>query len=60
MSAFRDIITVQNLRVLAGMIGKVQELMNIQGKAKEFAAYLADIRLRHKPKRNLMKLLEKY
>lgn len=44
----------------AGMIGKIQELMNMQGKAKEFVVYLADVRLRHKPKRNLMKLLEKF
>jgi hypothetical protein len=32
----------------------------VQGKATEFAVYLADVRLRHKPKRNLMKLLEKF
>jgi uncharacterized Zn finger protein len=41
------------------MIAKIQELMEKQGEAKEFAAYLANVRLRHKPKRNLMKLLEK-
>ena len=44
----------------ARMIGKIQELMNVQGKAKEFKLYLADVRLRHKPKRNMMKLLEKF
>lgn len=44
----------------AGMIGKIQELMNVQGKTEEFKLYLADVRLRHKPKRNLMKLLEKF
>ena len=43
-----------------GMIGKVRELLEKQGKAKDFAAYLADLCLRHKPKRNLMKLLEMF
>lgn len=42
------------------MIGKIRELMAGMGKKAAFAAYLAEVRLRHKPKRNLMKLLESF
>lgn len=42
------------------MMGKIRELMVGIGKKTEFAAYLADLRLRHKPKRNLMKLLDAF
>ena len=39
------------------MVMHIGELMRGQGKQAEFTAYLADVKLRHKPKRNLMKLL---
>jgi len=39
------------------MVKHIGELMCDLGKQAEFAAYLADVKLRHKPKRNLMKLL---
>jgi uncharacterized Zn finger protein len=41
------------------MVGKIHELMGRLGKPAEFQSYLANLRLRHKPKRNLMKLLDK-
>lgn len=41
------------------MVGKIHELMGRLGKPEEFQSYLANLRLRHKPKRNLMKLLDK-
>ena len=39
------------------MVKHIGELMCGLGRHAEFAAYLADVKLRHKPKRNLMKLL---
>lgn len=39
------------------MVKHIGELMRGLGRHAEFAAYLADVKLRHKPKRNLMKLL---
>lgn len=39
------------------MIIKIRELMERMGQSGEFLTYLADLRLRHKPKRNMMKLL---
>jgi uncharacterized Zn finger protein len=39
------------------MVKHIGELMRDLGKQAEFAAYLAGVKLRHKPKRNLMKLL---
>jgi uncharacterized Zn finger protein len=39
------------------MVKHIGELMRGLGKQAEFTAYLADVKLRHKPKRNLMKLL---
>lgn len=39
------------------MVKHIGELMHGLGRQAEFAAYLADVKLRHKPKRNLMKLL---
>jgi len=39
------------------MVKHIGELMRGLGRQAEFAAYLADVKLRHKPKRNLMKLL---
>jgi len=39
------------------MVGHIGELMLGLGKQTEFAAYLAAVKSRHKPKRNLMKLL---
>jgi uncharacterized Zn finger protein len=39
------------------MVKHIGELMLGLGKQAEFTAYLADVKLRHKPKRNLMKLL---
>ena len=41
------------------MIGKISDLMGHLGEVDEFASYLTNLRIRHKPKRNLMKLLEK-
>jgi uncharacterized Zn finger protein len=41
------------------IIGKIHELMGRLGKPAEFHSYLANLRLRHKPKRNMMKLLDK-
>ncbi|MBI2353582.1 MAG: hypothetical protein HYV06_00905 [Deltaproteobacteria bacterium] len=41
------------------MIRHIRELMYGLGQQAEFAAYLAQVRLYHKPKRNLMKLLDK-
>jgi uncharacterized Zn finger protein len=39
------------------MVKHIRDLMgNMNGQA-EFASYLADVKQRHKPKRNLMKLL---
>jgi uncharacterized Zn finger protein len=40
------------------MIRHIRELMHGMGQKAEFAAYFAQVRLRHKPKRNLMKLLD--
>jgi uncharacterized Zn finger protein len=40
------------------MVKHIHDLMHAMGKHSEFAAYLTDLKLRHKPKRNLMKLLE--
>jgi uncharacterized Zn finger protein len=40
-------------------IKQVQQLMKQLGRNEEFTSYLAELRIRHKPKRNLMKLLEK-
>lgn len=39
------------------MVRHIRGLMHTMGRQPEFAAYLADLKLRHKPKRNLMKLL---
>lgn len=39
------------------MVKHIGELMFGLGKQAEFTSYLADVKLRHKPKRNLMKLL---
>jgi len=39
------------------MVKHIGELMRGLGKQAEFTSYLADLKLRHKPKRNLMKLL---
>ena len=39
------------------MVKHIGELMLGLGKQAEFAACLADVKLRHKPKRNLMKFL---
>lgn len=38
----------------------IRDLMNRLGKAGEFDAYLASIRAAHKPKRNFMKLLDRF
>ncbi len=38
----------------------IRDLMNRLGKTGEFAAYLASVRIAHKPKRNFMKLLDKF
>lgn len=43
-----------------GMMKKIRGWMKSAGQEREFAAWYADLRLRHKPKRNLMKLLEKF
>jgi uncharacterized Zn finger protein len=40
------------------MIRHIRELMHGMGQKAEFAAFFAQVRLRHKPKRNLMKLLD--
>ena len=39
------------------MVTHLRDLLHGMGQQAEFAAYLADVKLRHKPKRNLMKLL---
>jgi uncharacterized Zn finger protein len=39
------------------MVEHIRELMRGMGQQAGFTAYLADLKLRHKPKRNLMKLL---
>lgn len=41
------------------MISKIRDLMGHLGEVDEFASYLTNLRIRHKPKRNLMKLMEK-
>jgi hypothetical protein len=41
------------------MILHIRELMHGMEQKAEFAAYLAQVRLRYKPKRNLMKLLDR-
>ena len=41
------------------MIRHIRELLHGMGQKAEFATYLAQVRLRHKPKRNLMKLLDR-
>jgi hypothetical protein len=38
----------------------IRELMKRLGKTDEFAAYLESVRKAHKPKRNFMKLLDKF
>jgi len=37
---------------------RVKKLLDRLGRGSEFAAYLAAVRAAHKPKRNLMKLLD--
>lgn len=39
------------------MVKHIRDLLGSMGRQAEFAAYLAEVKLRHKPKRNLMKLL---
>ena len=39
------------------MVTHIRDLLQGMGQQAEFAAYLAELKLRHKPKRNLMKLL---
>lgn len=39
------------------MIVKIRELMGRMGQSGEFLDYLTDLRIRHKSKRNMMKLL---
>lgn len=41
------------------MAKKIRDLMGRLDKTEEFTRYLTSLRLRHKPKRNLMKLLDK-
>lgn len=41
------------------LLRKVQELMSRLGRGEEFATYLASVRAAHRPKRNLMKLLDR-
>lgn len=41
------------------LLGKIRELMQRLGRQAEFPPYLATIRTAHKPKRNLMKLLDR-
>jgi uncharacterized Zn finger protein len=41
------------------LMRKVNELMARLGRGQEFPAYVASVRAAHKPKRNLMKLLDK-
>ena len=40
------------------LIRKVQEIMNAQKRNREFGDYLAELRVRFKPKRNFIKLLD--
>ncbi|MDI6732619.1 MAG: hypothetical protein QME51_00735 [Planctomycetota bacterium] len=42
-----------------GLLKKVKRLMNQLGIDEQFAHYLSDIRTRHKPKRNFMKLVDR-
>lgn len=41
------------------MVQHIRDLMHGMEQQSEFTAYLTNLKLRHKPKRNLMKLLEK-
>jgi uncharacterized Zn finger protein len=40
------------------LIARIQRLMAAAGEAAAFPAYAAQVRAAHKPKRNLMKLLD--
>jgi uncharacterized Zn finger protein len=40
------------------LLRRIQKLMSPLGRSREFLEFVADIRVRHKPKRNLMKLLD--
>jgi uncharacterized Zn finger protein len=40
------------------LMRKVEELMGRLGKSEEFPAYVASVRAHHKPKRNLVKLID--
>jgi hypothetical protein len=42
-----------------GFMAKARALMDRSGRDEEFASYAAEVRGRHKPKCNLMKLLDK-
>jgi len=43
----------------AGLVKRVGGLLGALGRVEDYRAYLRQLRLRHKPKRNFMKLLEK-
>ncbi len=40
------------------LMGQVRELLESAGRPDEFASYVTAVRAAHKPKRNLMKLLD--
>ncbi len=48
----------QSYEEAVGLLRKIKRLMSATGQASEFPGYLASIRTAHKPKRNLMKLLD--
>ena len=46
-------------REAVGLLRKIRELMRRLGREAEFPTYLESVRAAHKPKRNLMKLIER-
>ena len=45
-------------REAVGLLRKIRQLMSRLGKENEFASLVRSVRAQHKPKRNLMKLLD--
>jgi len=44
----------------AELVATIKKLMQRTGNAKEFGAWLPDVRAKHKVKHNLMRLLEEF
>jgi len=45
---------------VAALLRRIKKLMNGLGKKAEFRQYLSQVRVEFKPKRNFMKLLERF